>query len=350
MTVQNPPLWQQVPSYSAEDDRRLLEALFNTRPGIVGLDSLAVTQTGVASMQVNVAGGFVLVDGTESPAAQGLYLCENRGTTLMAALTAAHATNRRIDLIVARVRDATYSGGTSAWALEAVAGTPAPVPAEPAVPANSFVLAAVTVRHLAEGGGTILTADIADRRLQSGKGTATTIGGRRITTSGQRPTTGLFEGEAILETDTNRALVWNGTAWVSEASYGLILPSWYNAVLAGGAATVDTVWASVPTVITAPFPLRMEVEISGKFQATGVFTAVAFKLEDETGASILQGHTAGEMVLDNDARRSSFHMLGYKDVATGGNCGFRSRYRSGSGSVGWNIDAACKVSFIPKAS
>jgi hypothetical protein len=180
------------------------------------------------------------------------------------------------------------------------------------------------------------------------KGQATALGGTVVTTSGNRPTTGLYEGLTIHETDTDRRLTYNGSAWVAAAAYDTILPVYYQAVLAGGAAVTNTTWANVPSVITAPYPLVMEVEISGTVANTVAYNAMAVNVTDEAGFGITQGFVAGEMVLDTDTRRTPFHLIGAKSVATGGTCGFRSEYRSGGGA--WNINALCRVSFHAKVS
>jgi hypothetical protein len=294
-------------------------------------------------MTVDVAGGMVLVDGTEATY-QGLYLCENRGAATVV-LDAADATNPRIDLVVAKVRDSAYSGASNDWQLTFKKGTAAGTPAEPTPDANSFVLAKVTVRSIAAGGGTVLTSDIEDRRIQSGKGLATPGGGTIVTTSTQRPTTGLSEGTTLLETDTNRRYTYSGSAWVATGAYDTILPVYYQAVLAGGASLTNATWASVPSVMTAPYALRMEVEISGYIANTTGYNAVALMVQDEAGTAITKGFTANEVVYDTDTRRTPFHVIGAKDVASGATCGFQSQYRSGGGA--WNINALCRVSFLP---
>ena len=159
MTVQNPALFLQASSHPAEDVRRFVATTFDNGSGVVGSSDLAVTQNGTPNMSVNVAGGQVVVGGTEATY-QGSYFCENRGTTNLV-ISAADATNPRRDLIIARVKDAAYSGAVNEWSLEVVTGTPAASPVDPSVPANSFVLARVAVAALASS---VTNANITDLR------------------------------------------------------------------------------------------------------------------------------------------------------------------------------------------
>ena len=213
MAVQTPCVFIQAGSHPAEDVRRALFAQLGLRGGIVAAGDLAVTQNGTPNMTVLVATGQVVVPGSEGTY-QGAYICENRGS-LSVSIAAADATNPRYDLIVARVRDAAYSGATNTFAIEAVTGTPAASPAEPTIPANSWVLARVEVVALDT---TITTSNIVDRRTTgTGQfGRAAALGGKITCTSTTRPTAP-FEGMDIYETDTDLQLTYTGSAWVVTA-------------------------------------------------------------------------------------------------------------------------------------
>lgn len=140
MAVVNPPIFIHQESHPADRWRRALGAMFS-RPGVVGVDALKVTENGTPNMSVNVAEGIIVIRGTENTY-QGTYICEAQGVTNVP-IAAAHATLSRNDIVVARVRDSNYSGGTRSFAIEALAGTPGgPVAA---VPANAWVLAHVNV-------------------------------------------------------------------------------------------------------------------------------------------------------------------------------------------------------------
>lgn len=235
MAVQTPCIFIQAGSHPAEDVRRALYAQLGLRGGIVASGDLAVTENGTPNMTVNVATGQVVIPGSEATY-QGAYICENRGS-LSVAIAAADATNPRYDLIVARVRDAAYSGATNTFAIEAVTGTPAASPAEPTIPANSWVLARVEVVALDT---TITTANITDRRTTgTGQfGRAAALGAKITCTSTTRPTAP-FEGLDIYETDTDIEYTYSGSAWVPTAQ----LLGWtaYTPTLTQSGAVTKTV-------------------------------------------------------------------------------------------------------------
>lgn len=159
MAEVNPPLNLQARSdHTAVGDRQLLDSIY-VYGGIAQRAHLGVTQNGTPNMSVNVAAGKVVVIGTEN-ALQGAYHCWNDATKNVV-IAPSDPTNPRIDLIVARVRDAAYSGVTNAWAIEAVTGAPAASPAAPATPANSYVIARVAV---AASATSITNAVITDLR------------------------------------------------------------------------------------------------------------------------------------------------------------------------------------------
>lgn len=165
MAVRNPPSWISARTdHVAYGMRRLTSALTRYSPGVCDSTHLAVTErSGTTSMSVDVAAGAAFVNGTEATY-QGMYHLEAETVTNVV-IAASNATNPRRDLIVARVRDAQYSGSTNAWALEAVTGTAAASPVDPAVPANSLVLARVSV---AANASTITNASITDLRASYG--------------------------------------------------------------------------------------------------------------------------------------------------------------------------------------
>lgn len=130
-----------------------------------GDGQLAVTQNGTPNMSVNVAAGRAFIRHTATGSLDaGVYVFMNDGTVNVA-IAASDPTNPRRDLVVAQVRDANYPGGvTNDARLTVVQGTPAAVPVDPTVPANSLVLARVTV---GAGVTTILNANITDVRSRA---------------------------------------------------------------------------------------------------------------------------------------------------------------------------------------
>lgn len=199
MTVQTPPAFIQASSHPAENVRRtVIGATLNTS-GVIGVDDLKVTQNGTPNMSVNVAGGRIMIPGSEATY-QGTYAAENRGTTNLA-ISASDPTNPRIDLVVAKVQDAAYSGATNAWSLAIVTGTAAASPTAPSAPANSVVLARVAVAAAAT---TIVTANITDYRTR-----ASGLSGSTVCTSTTRPSSP-YIGQEIYETDTAKKLIYAG--------------------------------------------------------------------------------------------------------------------------------------------
>jgi hypothetical protein len=155
--------------------------------------ALAVTQNGTPNMSVNVASGQIFIPGTEGPT-QGTYSCINDATKNVT-IAAADPTNPRIDLIVAKVQDSFYSGGTNTFSIVAVTGTPAGSPTPPAAPANSLTLAQISV---VANDTSITTGEITDKRFFM-----SAAGGIIVCTSTTRPASGtVASGQHIQETDT----------------------------------------------------------------------------------------------------------------------------------------------------
>lgn len=157
MAVRNSPI--QAINLSAESYRLQLVTGYVQTPGIVVGTDLAVSQNGTPNMTVNVAAGGAFIPGTQT-ATQGTYSAFSDATANLA-IAASNPTNPRIDLVVFKVQDAAYSGGTNAASLAVVTGTPAASPVPPAAPNNSITLAQVAVAALTT---TIVNANITDTR------------------------------------------------------------------------------------------------------------------------------------------------------------------------------------------
>ena len=213
MALQNPALFIDSQTHPAEDVRRYFEATMGDRPGIFEDGDFEVTEAGTPNMTVSVAAGRAFVAGTEGTY-QGLYFAENRGAVSVSIATS-DASNARKDLIVLRIKDGNYSGTVYAGSIEAVTGTASSSPAEPSVPANSFVLAVVDV---AASTSSITDANITDRRRSQGVysgnvgGLATSLGGVIPCNSTTRPASPRT-GTTIFEEDAGTAAVYNGSTW-----------------------------------------------------------------------------------------------------------------------------------------
>lgn len=258
MPLVTPPFVQQGGSHPAATFRQALAGLLGApfgsfaggvapttgagAHGVAGV-GLAVTQNGTPNMSVNVAGGHAVVRGTEA-AAQGCYAVYNDATTNLV-IAAADPTNPRRDLIVVRVRDAFYSGAATDAALVVVTGTPAASPADPTPPANSLVLARVTVAAAATS---IVNANITDLRTYAASAGAVV----RCLSTGRPTGAALYPGLTIDELDTGNLLRWDGTRWALPAN------------IAGGRVAFAQITAN-QTGITA------DVDITG---LTATFTAV----------------------------------------------------------------------------
>lgn len=115
------PNWLQTGSYSAKKDRRVMSAAV-VQEGIVRKGHYALAQRGAgANMSVDVAAGEAWVKG-DSAIDQGYYHVVN-DATVNVPLSAANASNPRIDAIVLAVNDSTEIGGADSYLLEAIAGT-----------------------------------------------------------------------------------------------------------------------------------------------------------------------------------------------------------------------------------
>ena len=260
MAVENPALYIQASEHPAENFRHLITTVMGGQGGVVKSTDLAVTQRGTPNMSVDVAGGTVVILGTEATH-QGAYLCHNRGVTNLP-ISVGDATFTRYDLVVAQVEDADYSGATNAWKLAVIAGTPAATPLFPTVPDNTVVLATVLVPI--NESTSIDNADITDIRTTSDTDGTTTLRNRGLApapgvivcTSGNRPEYP-FIGMEIYETDTTQNYIWDGTNWkepvrfTGDSSSATRVVYWTGDVTtsAGGDLTITASTIGLTTVV-----------------------------------------------------------------------------------------------------
>lgn len=163
MTVISPPLFQTVDGvYQGRHLGIPYRDLMSE--GVMSATDLKVSQRGAgANMSVDVAAGVAWIAGDDATATQPLYRCYNDGTVNLA-VTTAHGTNARIDIVVAEVRDSSFSGVSQDWRLRVIDGTPAGSPSAPATPSNCIKLAEVSVPALDT---TISDAQITDTRTRA---------------------------------------------------------------------------------------------------------------------------------------------------------------------------------------
>lgn len=166
MAERNPPLFQNVSStYQGADlglpYRDIVEE------GVI--DGLAVTTA--SGMNVSVAAGSAWVMGTTTPASQPTYRVYNDGAVTKA-ITSDGSNPRRV-LVVAQVIDQTYAGASRTWTINAVHGTAASSPSDPAIPASSLRLARI---HVPAGATSIAAGNITDLRQGANVGGVTRRG------------------------------------------------------------------------------------------------------------------------------------------------------------------------------
>jgi len=172
MAALNPPgfLQNAGATHTAEQMRNWLSLAFAgnvsgtsliAQGGVHGAlgNKLSVTQAGSPNMTVIVKSGGAMIPGTEG-SKQAMYAVLNDADNTVN-IAAADPTLPRIDIIVYKVQDQAYSGGTNTSSIVAVTGTPAASPSPPAAPANSITLAQVAV---AANATSIVNANITDKR------------------------------------------------------------------------------------------------------------------------------------------------------------------------------------------
>lgn len=239
------------------------------RSGVIGQKSLKVHQTGAASQSVLIDAGSVLIQG--NAASQGAYVAalDAQKTLLMAA---AHASLTRIDVVYARVFDATDGTGPGElWVVDKIEGTAGG--GEPALPFNDAIKLAAITR--AANDNVISDGEITDKRTF-----ATALGGvipEPLVAGIANPDS----GQLAWESSTGLLKVHNGSLWrgVEEANC-----EGFHLIQAGpvdtssiGTSYVDRA-GQVATITKrrAGSRLKVEVECTG-YITTGAVT-VGFRV------------------------------------------------------------------------
>lgn len=298
MPVRTTPIFIQGNSHPAEETRLMLAGMLGSvtgsfaggvaasdpAHGVVRATDLAVTQNGTPNMTVNVAAGGCFIRGTQS-ANQGAYHLWNDGT-LNVGLLGSDATNPRRDLIVAQVRDLNYSGALKDALITVVTGTPAASPSDPAVPANSLVLARIAV---GAGVSSILTANITDLRPIAN------IAGKMPTfTTAALASTAIpspVDGQAYYlntGTATEGPQYWNGSAYRQpwNMPWGNVVQatSTTNTAIGGTLASVGLTTGSFSTVANRLY----RVTVNGAILASGAaLQTVTMELSNATPAKVV---------------------------------------------------------------
>lgn len=194
------PQFLDTESYVGKKDRQHWRDILTE--GIVGSDSLEVTEKDTPDMSVDVAAGVGYVQGDQS-STQGHYRIYN-DDTVNKAIAAADPSNDRIDRVIAQVKDSTDIGGADdEWEIQVLTGTPAGSPSAPALPDDALDLALIDV---GAGVVTITNSDITDQRvqidLQNCISDLVTLAGEQ-TISGQKTLSDdlIFSGNKIIQTN-----------------------------------------------------------------------------------------------------------------------------------------------------
>lgn len=111
-----------------------------------------------SGMNITVNSGMCFVQGTTA-SNSGMYTACLDSTATLTVVTS-DPTNPRIDNVIAQVTDT--GSGSSTTVITLQTGTPAPSPVAPALPANSLLLATVTV---AASTASIVSGNITDQRV-----------------------------------------------------------------------------------------------------------------------------------------------------------------------------------------
>lgn len=208
-----------------------------------------------SGMNITVNPGIAFVQGTASANA-GMYTC-CLDTTATLTVATSDPTNPRIDNVIAQVTDVGTSSSTTVVTLQT--GTPAPSPVAPTLPANSFLLATVSV---AAGATTITSGNISTNRVFT------------VATGGILPissTAGGISGSAGMyahDLGTGRLKVSDGSGNARAPKVAAIAP-----VLSQPSGTVNVTSNSSYTVLTS---VTVAVDGATELEVSGTWADVRY--------------------------------------------------------------------------
>jgi hypothetical protein len=223
------PIWLQGGTYSARQDRSLLDVIFTEGVINPGGSALLVAERAIgANDTVDVAAGAAIITGDDE-ADQGKYYVRNT-TTVNVAFTPAPGVDQRIDLLVLRVNDPTAGGESGDNAtFVVIEGTVAETAVPPAVPDTAIPLAEV-LRLSTDT--TIINARITDRRPTSTTQNYTVNSQFEILTTTERDALTPFAGQVIFNSTDDVVQYYDGTGWVNIEP--VVVPSPIGLILALG--------------------------------------------------------------------------------------------------------------------
>lgn len=179
----------------------------SARPGVMDADGRNIV-TALATMNVAVAAAdFVTSKGT----ADGVAIFTNDGTVNVP-ITAAPASNSRIDVIYVKHNDNTTGDANSTPIFAAVAGVAAASPTKPAIPTGALELATLRVyagTTAANGGANVLTNTYA---MTTSRGGIVPFRTLADLTAWTNPLKGQV-AQTLDDLSADAFYRWNGTAW-----------------------------------------------------------------------------------------------------------------------------------------
>jgi hypothetical protein len=189
------------------------------RPGTSGLGSATST-----TWTVNPHAGALDL---EASSAAGPYLYSVDDTSNTGTVTAADATNPRIDLVYVTLNDPAEGDGSSTpgAVFGYVAGVAAGSPSAPATPARSMALFTISVPK--SGTGSPTTTDVAPFTSAAG---ALTI----VRTQAERDAMTAHDGKGVYRLDTERPEFYNGadSAWYPRTGSNIAGAGWADVTTA----------------------------------------------------------------------------------------------------------------------
>jgi len=223
------PIWLQGGTYSARQDRSLLDVIFTEGVIDPGGSALLVAERATgANDTVDVAAGAAIITGDDE-ADQGKYYVRNTAVVNVA-FTPAPGSDERIDLLVLQVNDPTAGGSAGDNAVfEVITGTVAETAVAPAVPDTAIPLAEV-LRLSTDT--TIINARITDRRPTSSPASYTVNSSFEILTTTERDALTPFAGQVIFNSTDDVVQYYDGTGWVDIEP--VVVPSPIGLILALG--------------------------------------------------------------------------------------------------------------------
>lgn len=323
MTAQNPYALQNA-SHTAALFRQAGFSPFGDAGGILSIGEYAVTAQSTPNMSVQVAGGRAWVPGSQVSNVTGQTFSTQAGyfalndAPVTVTISTANPTNPRIDLIYVAVNDSFYSGTNNNTVVGVVTGTPAASPVAPSAPSNSLALATVAV---AANASSVTNGNIAQTPAASVLAIAR--GGTDPALSTARPTTGLYPGYQIYETNTGRFYEWTGTAWQyvggnpPPISAATAQTGWTNlagqapGVYKDGSGLVHLVGAVTNTNTYNPNGTNVCLQLPSGFFPQALYVGLILAFNQPVAVSI---STAGVVTISNSPASSipagSSHWLG----------------------------------------